>query len=74
MLTKKQENDLETAQKKCLRCIFGYNKTYDELLEEYGLEPLKTRRTRAFLKFVRKAFDKSGVFALVQEKPESNIG
>ena len=53
MLSKKQENDLEMLQKKCLRCIYGYNKSYDELLKESGLEPLKTRRERAFLKFAK---------------------
>ena len=57
MLTKQQENALEIVQKKCLRCIFGYNKSYDELLAESELEPLKVRRSAAFLKFARKASD-----------------
>ena len=55
MLTKQQENALEIVQKKCLRCIFGYNKSYNELLAESELEPLKVRRSAAFLRFARKA-------------------
>ena len=55
MLTKKQSNDLELVQKKCLRCIYGYDKSYDDLLKESGLDPLKTRRQKAFLKFARPA-------------------
>ena len=55
MQTKKQENDLEIVQKKCLRCIYGYKKSYSELLEESGLQPLKSRRQRAVLKFAQKA-------------------
>ena len=55
MLNKKQENDLEMLQKKCLRCIYGYDKTYDKLLTESELEPLKTRREKAFLKFAKKS-------------------
>ena len=55
MLTKKQENDLEIVQKKCLRCIFGYDKRYDKLLKESGLEPLKTRRSSASLTFAKKS-------------------
>ena len=35
--------------------MFGYDKTYDELLKESGLEPLKVRRQRAFLKFAQKS-------------------
>ena len=55
MLTKGQENDLEKVQKKALRCMYGYKKLYTELLEESGLQPLKTRRQSAVLKFARKA-------------------
>ena len=33
MLTKKLENDLEMVQKKCLRCIYGYAKSYEDLLK-----------------------------------------
>ena len=55
ILTKKQSNDLELVQKKCLRCIYGYDKSYDDLLKESGLDPLKTCRQKAFLKFAKRA-------------------
>ena len=54
LLTRKQENDLETVQKKCLRCIFGYGKSYEDLLSESGMTTLKVRRERAVEKFARK--------------------
>ena len=54
MLTKKLENDLEIVQKKCLCCIYGYKKSYDELLQESGLLRLKERREIAVLKFDKK--------------------
>ena len=54
MITKKQANDLEIVQKKCLRCIYGYNKSYDELLAEADLLPLKKRREIAVAKFANK--------------------
>ena len=54
MLTRKQENDLENIQKKCLRCIFGYGKTYEELLKESGFATLKARRENAILRFAQK--------------------
>ena len=54
MLTKKQENDLENVQKKCLRCIYGYTKTYEDLLKESGMQTLKDRREAAVLKFAKK--------------------
>ena len=55
MLTKKQENDLELIQKKCLRCIYGYGKSYSDLLQESDLLPLKTRREKMVAKFANKA-------------------
>ena len=54
MLIKQQENDLETIQKKCLRCIFGYKKSYDEFLRKSGMSTLKARREKAVLKFTAK--------------------
>ena len=54
MLTRQQENDLENIQKKSLRCIFGYKKSYAELLAESGLSTLKSRREAAVLKFAGK--------------------
>ena len=54
MLTKKLENDLEMVQKKCLRCIYGYAKSYEDLLKESGLLRLRERREIAVLKFAKK--------------------
>ena len=54
MLTKRQENDLENIQKKCLRCIYGYGKSYTDLLKESEFQTLKERRTKAVLKFAQK--------------------
>ena len=54
MLTQCQSNDLENVQKKCLRCMFGYQKPYKQLLEESGLATLKSRRETAVLKFAQK--------------------
>ena len=54
ILTKQQENDLEKIKKLCLRCIFGYKKSYEELLSELGLSSLEARREIAVLKFATK--------------------
>ena len=54
LLTKKQGNNLENMQKKCLCCIFGYGKTCDELLTESGMPTLMARREKAVLKFASK--------------------
>ena len=62
MLTKHQENELELVQKKCLKCIYGYDKTYDELLSESELEPLKVRRQKGVLKFAQNA-SKNPIYA-----------
>ena len=55
MLAKYQITKLENIQKSCLRSIFGYEKTYAELLTESNLESLEDRRDKAVLKFARKA-------------------
>ena len=57
LLTKTKESALENVQKWCLRCIFGYKKSYvsyRELLAESGLPTLKERRKVAVLKFAQK--------------------
>ena len=54
MLTKGQEVSLENIQKKCLRTIYGYKKSYNDLLEESGLQTLKDWRVKAVLRFARK--------------------
>ena len=53
MLTKFQANEIENVQKRCLRCMFGYNKSYEELLRESGLDTLLGRRERAITKFAK---------------------
>ena len=55
MLAQYQKNRLENIQKRCLRSIFGHDKTCNELLAESGLETLEDRRTRAVKKFAEKA-------------------
>ena len=55
MLTKYQANVLENIQKRCLKCMYGYNKGYQELLEEAGLKTLQERRQIALERFTRKA-------------------
>ena len=62
LLTKKQANDLEIVQKNCLRCIFGYKKSYGELLAESGMSSLADRRERAVAKFTNKTI-KNPVYA-----------
>ena len=54
MLTQSQSNDLENIQKKCLHCMFAYQKHYKQLLEESGLATLISRRENAVLKFAQK--------------------
>ena len=54
MLTKSQSNRLEQVQKRCLRIMFGYLKTYQDLLSESGLETLKHRREKALTRFLDK--------------------
>ena len=57
MMTKFDKNRLETIQKKCLRNIYGYGLTYEELLEKSGLESLESRREKALTKFATKALN-----------------
>ena len=51
LLTQYQDHELENIQKRCLRCMYGYNKSYAQLLEESGLQTLKARRENALVKF-----------------------
>ena len=55
MLTQYQSNTIENIQKRCLRAMYGYNKSYAELLEESGFQTLKNRREIALEKFARKS-------------------
>ena len=45
---------LERVQKRCLRVVYGYTLTYEELLKTSGLERLQTRRQNNFEKFANK--------------------
>ena len=51
MLAQYQKNRLENIQKRCLKSIFGFNKTYQALLEEAEIETLEDRRFNAIKKF-----------------------
>ena len=48
-------NRLENVQNRCLRNIYGYSLSYDELLEISGLETIEERRKKALHKFAHKA-------------------
>ena len=49
--------------------MFGYDKSYSELLEESGFESLKTRRETAILRFARK-IEKNPVYShWLEENP-----
>ena len=39
-----QENQLETIQKRSLRCLYGYQKSYSELLQESGIPPIENKK------------------------------
>ena len=55
MLSVTQSEAIERIQKQVFRLCFGYNTSYGRTLTELGLDSLKTRRTKAVVKFVRKA-------------------
>ena len=57
MLTKFQSNQLENIQKRCLRCMFGWDKSYADLLVESGLQTLSARREAAIRTFAEKALE-----------------
>ena len=54
MLAQFEKNKLENFQKHCLRVIFGFDKDYETLLEESGLERLDTRRENQIKKIAKK--------------------
>ena len=51
MLTSEQNLNLERLQKMALKIIFGFNITYELLLEKAGVKTLEERRKDAFKKF-----------------------
>ena len=46
-------------QKRVLKLIYGYDKTYQQLLEEAGLTSLEERRQKNLLKFAQKTLKNS---------------
>ena len=54
MLTQYQSNELENIQKRCLRCMYGYEKSYEELLRESGFKTLSDRRESAIRRFAER--------------------
>ena len=55
MITQYQRNRLKNVQKSCLRNIFGFDKSYSDLLEEADLKTLEERRANALRRFAEKA-------------------
>jgi hypothetical protein len=49
-----QKKTLENLQKRALKMIFGWEKTYEELLIESGLPTLEQRRAERFTSFSKK--------------------
>ena len=60
-----QSNALENLQKRALRAIYGYDKSYPELLNDSGLLRLSSRREAAFSKFTAKTVKKTKIRTLV---------
>ena len=54
MLTTSLSEKIESCQKRILKIIFGYERTYEEMLREAKIESLKIRRERNFKKFAKK--------------------
>ena len=54
LLTLEQSNRIENLQKRVLKMIYGYDKTYDQLLNVANLERIDTRRGTKVDKFVKK--------------------
>ena len=73
MLTKFQSNQLENIQKRCLRCLFGWNKSYADLLAESGLPTLASRRETAVKKFAEKALDNPNYRHWFSKNPSTRV-
>ena len=74
MLTQYQSNQIENVQKMCLRCMFGWNKSYQELLQESGLPTLKARRETVIRRFAEKALDNPNYKHWFQPNPNERMG
>jgi DNA polymerase III delta prime subunit len=57
MLTNDQSETIERVQSQALKCIFGFEKSYREILEKTNLETLSQRRENAILKFAKKCIE-----------------
>ena len=57
-INKGQSNELEKIQKRNLSIIYGFEHSYEKLLEISGLKTLEERRGIAFEKFARKTVKK----------------
>ena len=68
MISNYQSNRLKGIQKRCLRVMYGYKKSYGALLEESGLKTLKSRREEQFLKFARKTSENPNYSDLFPKK------
>ena len=53
LLTLSQSEQLERLQKITLRIIFGFDRTYEDVLALSNLKTLEERRKNAFLKFAK---------------------
>ena len=69
MLTKYQANMLENIQKRCLRCMFGWDKSYADLLSESGLPTLGARRDTSIRKFAENALENENYKHWFQPNP-----
>ena len=59
LLTADQSEDLERLQRQCLKIIYGFEKSYQEILDITGLEKLEARREAAIIKFAQKCLNGS---------------
>ena len=56
-LNRGQNNLLVRVQKKCLKIIYGYQNTYEDLLKHSSLSTLEARRGNLFEKFTAKTHE-----------------
>ena len=74
-LNQSQTNMLEKVQKRCLKLIYGYDESYEELLKQSGLKSLEDRRIIIqFGKFVNNTVKKSKITALVPPNSSTRMG
>lgn len=73
MLTRGQASDLERLQKLAIRLCFGFDKSYEVILEENRIESLEERRKKAVRKFAAKTIEADGRFARKWLIPRDNV-